>query len=236
MGETRQPGSKGVLTMPIENSTVVLNGGAESQYRLYYGHEMGPDAGAFDYLHRVRTRAIAKSANGHIPEEAYWRNLNNLRTQFADLLPNPLAFELIVDPPSNSGYHRTFLSACHSRIGLAKRMIRFVKDTHVSSSPENINALREHCHIVQPLGEPAPNLAGFHNVLVVDDVYSTGTILTVVIEKLRAAGLPADAAITLACPLRIHPPEPPIDFNDLPPLDDGEEEPAVEAEDGPAGE
>ena len=222
--------------MPIENLAAILNGGAEIQYRLCYGHEMGPEAGAFDYLHRVRTRAIATSANGYIPEEAYWRNLNNLRTQFAGLLPDPLMFDLIVDPPSNSGYHRTFLSACHSRIGLAKRMIRFVKDTHVSSSPENIDALREHCHIVQPLGEPAPNLVGFHNVLIVDDVYSTGTILTVVIEKLRAAGLPVAAAITLACPLRVPLPEPPIDDNDLPPLHEGEEEPAVEAEDGPAGE
>ena len=56
---------------------------------------------------------------------------------------------------------------------MAKPMVRFIKDTHLSSSPENISQLREHCKIVQPSGAPAVNLAGYHQVLIVDDVAST---------------------------------------------------------------
>ena len=68
--EKRQPGGNGAFTITIENLAAGLNGEAEIQYRLCYGHEMGPEAGAFDSLHCVRTRAIATGANGHIPEEA----------------------------------------------------------------------------------------------------------------------------------------------------------------------
>jgi hypothetical protein len=73
-----------------------------------------------------------------------------------------LAFDLIVDPPSNSGYHRSFLSACHNRIGLAKRMIRFVKETHLSSSPQNIAALRQHWFDIE--SRPGAGMTIFVNI------------------------------------------------------------------------
>jgi hypothetical protein len=221
------PAIEGDFAMPIENRTVVLPNGAEIAYRLYYGHDYQSGAGAFDYLHRIRTRAVFANAHGAFAEEEYWNQLQQRRTLFANGLAGHEAIDLIVDPPSNSGYHRPFLGAFLRRIGFAKRMVRFIKDTSVSSFPANIAQLREHCRLY---GEPPYGLEGFGNVLIVDDVFSTGTIVSVTIEKLIEAGLPQDAAFTLACPLRIPPPEPPIDPDELNALLDGPGEPAPESD------
>lgn len=214
--------------MPIENRTVILPNEVEIAYQLYYGHDYNNGAGAFNYLHRIRTRAVFANALGGFAEEEYWNQLQQRRTQFANGLAGYEAIDLIVDPPSNSGYHRPFLGAFLRRIGFEKHMVRFIKDTAVSSSPATIAQLREHCRL---FGQPPYELEGFGNVLIVDDVFSTGTIVSVAIEKLIAAGLPQDAAFTVACPLRMLPPEPPIDPDELNALlhDPGEAVPEADA-------
>jgi hypothetical protein len=84
--------------MPVTNFTVTLDGGAEVPCQLYYRHDLGLDAGPFDYLHRIRTRAVSKSTGGAAVEESYWQSLHQRRTDFANGLPDPGAFDLIVDP------------------------------------------------------------------------------------------------------------------------------------------
>ena len=91
--------------MLVTNFPVTLDGGVQVQCQLYYAQDLGIDPGPFDYLHRIRTRAVVKSTGGAAVEESYWDSLHQRRTDFANGLPNHEVFDLIVDPPSNSGYH-----------------------------------------------------------------------------------------------------------------------------------
>lgn len=62
------------------------------------------------------------------------------RKVFATILDEP--FDRIVDSPSNGGYHRPYLSAFILQQGYNISVIRFLKNTHVRSCPENLPELR----------------------------------------------------------------------------------------------
>lgn len=164
-----------------------------TQARLYYGHQFAGGAERFDYLHLIRSRSFFSLPNPKEREEAYWSNLETNRWAFVDGLGEQ--FDLIVDPPSRSGYHRPYLSAFLSRQPDV-RCVRFMKSEPVKSAPVNMPRLREVVSTVEK-----SDLSEFRNVLLVDDVFSTATIAAVGLEKLREAGLSQQAQITVACPL-----------------------------------
>jgi hypothetical protein len=186
--------------MPFEDRDAKVLVPVTVEYRLYYDHDYAQGNGKFDYLQLVRSRALFAKQNAKQLEEGYWAGLQQNRSDFAAGLDEP--FDLIVDPPSNSGYHRPFLSAFIAQTNFAVRVVRLIKNTHVRSCPENLGELRAN---IKFFGETPENLVDHMNVLVVDDVFSSGTIMAIVIEKLIAAGLSKDAMFTLACPLRMPP-------------------------------
>jgi len=79
------------------------------RYRLCFDQYFQNGRGRFDYLHFVRSRGLFTLPGYRQIEEAYWLDLERNRTDFASQLNE--SFDLLVDPPSNSGYHRPFLSA-----------------------------------------------------------------------------------------------------------------------------
>jgi hypothetical protein len=171
-------------------------------YRLCFDHYFRNGAGTYDYLHFARSRGLFTLANAKQLEETYWRDLERNRSAFAAQLQEP--FDLLVDPPSNSGYHRPYLSAFVRQLPRIP-CLRFLKNTAERAHPDNIGILRA---CIKAMGSPQGQIGGITNVLIVDDVFSSGTIVTVVIEKLFEYGLPKDATITLACPLRMPPLDP----------------------------
>jgi hypothetical protein len=172
-------------------------------YRLCFDHFFQCGHGKYDYLQFVRSRGLLILQDRRQFEETYWRSLEHNRTDFAAQLPD--RFDLLVDPPSNSGYHRPFLSAFARQLK-GVPCVHFLKNTHKRAHPDTVGILRA---TVKASGTIQGKLGKFINVLIVDDVFSSGTIGTVVIEKLREAGLPQTASITVACPLRMPPKDDP---------------------------
>jgi adenine/guanine phosphoribosyltransferase-like PRPP-binding protein len=151
----------------------------------------------FDYLHLVRSRGLQTRSNAAAMEEDYWFRLAKLRETFAAAIQGD--FDLLIDVPSNSGYHRPYLSAVLSKYSQV-RCVRFRKDSYLCANPENCDALVSTCHFIK---DHDKDLANHHRVLIVDDVYSTGTTARVVITKLLGAGLAPNSSVVVACPLRV---------------------------------
>ncbi len=76
-----------------------------------------------------------------------------------------------------------------------------VKETTESSE---VDKLQEFIDGIRFLKGHDKDIDQLQSVLIVDDVYSKGTVVRAVIHHLRSAGLSGAAAITVACPLRIH--------------------------------
>lgn len=163
---------------------------------LYYAHDY--PGGPFDYFQHARTHTLFRMKNLHQIEEAYWDGLQQNRTAFANqIVPG---FDLIIDAPSNSGWHRPFVSAVRARFP-AIPCISFIKD------PINAAIIRAYQNLV-------PGLAQATRVLIVDDLYSTGTMAAAIIHRLHGYGLDPAVPFDLACPLRI-PPQPGGSFDDI---------------------
>jgi hypothetical protein len=182
--------------------TVVPPAPTPIPYTLLFEEYFSNGTGKYDYLHLVRSRHLFLMTQGRQIEERYWNDLNTNRHSFARQLTG--TFDLLVDPPSNTGYHRPFFSAVAAQHQGIQR-VHFKKDTSEQSQPSKLNWLRAG---VAAIGQSQGRLGGCNDVLIIDDVFSTGTIATVVIEKLLEAGLSEQARITLACPLRMPPTDP----------------------------
>lgn len=186
--------------MERDNVTLNTKKGAVS-CQLLYAHSFGMHPYVFDYLHQVRTRSLFQVAGR---EDPYWQSLETNRQRFAKGLPLPV--DVLVDAPSNSGYHRPYFSAVAAKTR-HKALVHFCKDTFVKSDPANIASLRASIKIFGV----KPDLSSYISALIIDDVYSSGTIATVVSENLFDAGFPVNGAITIACPLRIDHDQPTLD-------------------------
>lgn len=168
---------------------------------LYYEHAYQHGGGRYDYLHMIRSRSLFALANWRPFEDTYWSTLDANRRAFAQGLKE--TFDVIIDSPSNRCFHRPFLAAfLHHHQG--SPCIRFTKATSANSNPGNRVALSQGISLAHAVNGAA--LANVKRVLIVDDVFSTGTIASILVEQLVAAGLNAVAEITVAAPLRVTPP------------------------------
>ena len=123
------------------NATICVANPVNYRFQLYYDQDYQYGKGKYDYLHLVRSRRLF-TVDGHMKlEEDYWAGLERNRSEFAGGLSED--FDLIVDPPSNSGYQRPFLSAFLRQRGLAGPCVRFIKETDARACPENLPELRE---------------------------------------------------------------------------------------------
>lgn len=182
---------------PFDWNSEVIDNGDGVRFDLQWLSTYDGGHNPFDYLQLVRTRSLVRFADVMAIEENYWSRLPSLRESFATYVQGE--FDLIIDVPSNSGYHRPYLSALLAkRAGL--RCVGLLKSTHHHAAPEKFAALLAACTFVK---DHDANLGSHHSVLIVDDVYSTGTTARVTITKLLGAGLPRDASIRVACPLRV---------------------------------
>lgn len=184
--------------MPLMKVTLPNNVSAD----LYYGHDY--PGGVYDYIQLARAHSLLIKQSIHNIEETYWLNLQKYRTAFANQIP--AVFDLIVSAPSNSGWHLPFVSAV--REGHPKTpCIYFIKD------PKNSGA-------VKAFADRFTGLGAAQNILIVDDVYSTGKIAASVVDKLQQYGTRQTASYMIACPLRMPPQQGGIFASMLPPAND----------------
>jgi hypothetical protein len=152
---------------------------------LYYMHDYG-SGGAFNYIQHARTNSIFMVPDPPKFEEKYWHDLEKNRSDFATQIPTE--FDLIIDAPSNSGWHRPFTSAvCRVFPGIP--FINFIKETN----GPGIKAFNN-------------NVAGWDQakrVLIVDDVFNPGKIAASVIDRLQQYSTNQLATFMIACPLRV---------------------------------
>ena len=175
-------------------------GSTRKKITLLFDHYFESGQGKYDILHLIRSRGHFLVTDWKEFEERYWSSLDRNRNGFADGVGTD--YDLIVDAPSNSGHHRPFLSAVRQRCRCPFAVL--VKETHFRAEPGNLDKLRA---AIKFHGKVAGNIGDRRSVLIVDDVYCSGTIARIVIEKLLEAGLSPDANIVVACPLRM-PPKP----------------------------
>lgn len=74
---------------------------------LFYEHDY--PGGTYDYIQLARSNSLFIKQNMHQIEEGYWAQLEPNRTAFATHIP--FTFDLLIDAPSNSSWHRPYLSA-----------------------------------------------------------------------------------------------------------------------------
>lgn len=190
------------------NTTVVqlpTNAGP-TDATLYYERDYSKGGHRLDFLHLIKEGLFFNAAQPFDPdglEEAYWADLDKYRHQFAAAIPG--AYDLLVDPPSTSGYHRPYLSAFKQRHPNLQ-WVYFWKNKPVKADINNMDELRkEVVYAAQRSkgsykGIPAPKC---QRIIIVDDVYASGVTAAVIVEKLWGLGVPKTAEITIACPLRV---------------------------------
>ena len=165
---------------------------------LYYEHDYSQGQHAVDLLHLIRQWPVYLAIpNPDNLEEDYWQSLNGLRQQFAidceDVIGN---VDLIIDPPSTRGYHRPFLSA-FKQVYPHAFWLMLGKTTPPNPNPVDLLGCS---HIRQEVNAP-----DMHNILIVDDVFSTGGTAARIVDFLMQKPLPDDVCFHIAAPLRIPP-------------------------------
>jgi hypothetical protein len=172
---------------------------------LYYEADYDSGRHWLDYLHIIKTGLYFRPGvypfNPDAYEENYWSSLDGFRHAFVGAIPG--AYDLLADPPSTSGYHRPYISAFKRR-NPQVAWVYFWKNQPIKADINKMDDLRKVVVITDSLMKGAKP-AQCHRVIIVDDVYATGVTAAVMVEKLWAAGLPAKAEITVACPLRVPP-------------------------------
>lgn len=165
----------------------------------------------WSYIQDVRARAIMQRRTKHgretadkatQSEEAYWQRLNELRrSSAAFFLDQGIVPDLIVDPPSNTGYHRPYLSAFLTAYPHADYCYLFKKDITLESGTGKTSFMQMH-EGTELRHRDDVDLAAKKTVLIVDDIFSKGLVAAVTIHKVKPLVNP-DAAFLLFCPLRL---------------------------------
>lgn len=109
-------------------------------------------------------------------------------------------FDLIADPPSNTGYHRPYLAALHEAFPKSAYCY-CVKDRHLEAGAGKL-PFADLEQGMQLRSRADDTLGDRRSILIADDIFSNGLTASVVIRKLRQH-VHADALYTLACPLRL---------------------------------
>lgn len=155
---------------------------------LYYIHDYGVVAGPYNYIQQSRTNSLYGKPTVHQTEEAYWSHLEQNRMDFANQVP--VDFDLIIDMASNSAWHSPYLSAvCRAYPNIP--CIYFIKEVGGTG--------------VKAYQDNTAGLAQAKRILIVDDVFQSGSGVARVIDKLTQYGTNTSVKYMIACPLRIPP-------------------------------
>jgi hypothetical protein len=175
---------------------------------LYYEHDYSAGSHVLDYLHLIKGGMFFKPIqpfDADAMEEEYWAKLDAFRNQFANDIPG--SYDLLVDPPSSSGYHRPYLSA-YKVVAPQVQWVYFWKNKPIKADINDLDPLRATVVLADSrckgnFKKVPPKAC--QKIIIVDDVFATGATATVIIEKLWAAGIPMTVELSIACPLRIPP-------------------------------
>ena len=200
--------------MPFEPSVKVPihpDETVETQYLIdLHFLEEYKDKRLLSYIQDVRSRAIMvrrtagnrETAGMSCRHEAeYWKRLGESCERLVEEVRTAgVAFDLIADPPSNTGYHRPYLTALQQAFPQAAYCY-CVKDKKLEAGTGEIGfaALNDGTQFRR---RDDDDLSGMRSILIVDDVFSNGLTSSVVVHKLRPHVHP-DARFTVACPLRL---------------------------------
>ncbi len=179
-----------------------------TQATLYYMQDFTNGNNVFDVLQGIRKLSLyAKIALWDTLEERYWNDLNHNRKDFAADCSQAIGqIDLIIDPPSTRGLHRPYLSAFKQPYKSVP-WISLKKTAPIDVDAQKLDELR---NVVDwgadSRNDPhrgALNLSSASHVLIVDDVFSSGSTAAVIVEFIRSRGVPSGAVYYVAAPLRI---------------------------------
>lgn len=198
--------------MPFEPSVQIPihpDATAPAQYVLGLHFLEEYKEGLLSYIQDVRARAIQsrqvrfgrETASAALNfERRYWENLEDSCDRLVEQVRDS-DFDLIVDPPSNTGYHRPYLSALQRAYPHAAYCYLLKNSPGLESGPGEIR-FTDLDHGTEFRFRTDDNLLERKSILIVDDILSKGLTAAVVVHKVRPHVHP-EARFTLACPLRL---------------------------------
>jgi hypothetical protein len=166
--------------------------------------------GLLSYIQDVRSRAILirtvggerETATQAFQQEArYWEQLTESTQKLvAEVSRLRTDFDLIVDPPSNTGYHRPYLAAFRTVFPNALSCY-FVKTKSIEAGSNSVS-FADLSAKTDVRKRPYDNLRECKSILIVDDIFSTGLTSSVIVQKLSSI-VHENAQFTVACPLKM---------------------------------
>lgn len=150
-----------------------------------------PDMGWLSALQGLRSKTMkCDSEAAREYKSLTWKYAKQLRAEVQG------SFDAMIVPPSTHDrampYAQELVECCH--VDITKRF----KRAHGTRSGDG-------CSITQLMSavsfSPIGDEANFKKILIVDDIVASGNTVAVIVDKLKSAGMPNQAAVWVACPL-----------------------------------
>lgn len=188
--------------MPSKTVALTLPRGNKDAKLHYLAHSIRAERVVYElqFLHRVRDlKWLAQYPNWATSDEAvsYYSQLPTAARALADSLIGT-ELDILLAAPSRRRDADPFLASIKQRFPHAKDLtgsVHRVRDLSAGTQPGAIQFIG---NIALTYGA---GLADFRNVLIVDDVFSSGTTASAITFRLEQLGLPQDATVTIAVPL-----------------------------------
>jgi hypothetical protein len=188
--------------MPSKQVQLTLLRGSKPATLYSLAQTKQAEAVTFDlqFLHRVRDpRWLGQYPDWATSEEAssYYSQLPKATKALAsELRDTPM--DLVLTPPSRRHDAEPYLAELKRYFRDAVDLSRSVHRVRDVSAGANPGAVEFAASIALTF---AGSLSNFRSVLIVDDVYSSGTTAAAIVFRLEQFGLHIDAQITIAAPL-----------------------------------
>ncbi len=169
---------------------------------LYYLGTLPPYGHALEYLQYVRQPErlkIIENATIHDYGSEYLELLPELTLDLIALVSEAVKPDAIAGVPSSRTLVKPYLEACRGRFIEAEDLTpRFTR--HGTARATESRSFEE---ILDSIVYQGPRLGHVHSVLIVDDLLASGSTVAAMITRLRNAGMPVDAKVSAAVPLRV---------------------------------
>lgn len=188
--------------MPSKTVSLTLPRGTKDVNLHFLAHATRAEKVIHDlqFLHRVRDpKWIAQYPDWATSEEAvsYYTQLPNAARSLADAIPS-IEIDIILAAPSRRRDAEPFLAWIKRRFPNAKDLTKCVHRVRDISAGEHPGAIQFIANIALTYGA---SLSEARHVLIVDDVFSSGTTASAITFRLEQLGLPPNATIAIAAPL-----------------------------------
>jgi hypothetical protein len=187
------------LAVPDEIIIPLNSPNARQTVRVIALHK-GKDGGPFAYLQGTRSgllKAIKADPEETEAARAYHRN----KTHYVEMLATamPMEADAVISPPSRmpwqaEPYKQAILERNPRATDLTPQLTR--TGNAFSGEGATVEAVADGLNYA-----PTGKESRIRRLVIVDDIFTTGTTATAIVEALRAQGLPSECEIIVASPL-----------------------------------